>query len=113
MTEEFKAKNVKMNVNWDNMVRIAGICVTKTVTLQADVTGLPEAVSEDVNLDTQETRVIRNVTLGNMGRIVSKTVLIVNKETSVTTSTVSVWKDALQDTMDHVALNHANLVYLD
>lgn len=41
------------------MVRIAGICVTKTVTLQADVTGLPEAVSEDVNLDTQETRVIR------------------------------------------------------
>lgn len=41
------------------MVRTAGMGVAKTVTLPADVTGLPEAVTEDVNQDGQETPVIR------------------------------------------------------
>lgn len=44
-----------------------------------------------------------------MGGIVSKIVVIVKIETSVTMSTDSVWKDALQDTMDHFVLNVNNV----
>lgn len=40
------------------MERTARIRVAKTVTLQTDATGLPEAVTEDVNQDGQETPVI-------------------------------------------------------
>lgn len=77
------------------------------------MTGLPEAVTGDVNQDGQGTCVVNNVTPGNMGGIVSKIVVIVKKETSVTMSTDSVWKDALQDTMDHFVLNLVNTIFME
>lgn len=95
------------------MERTARIRVAKTVTLQTDATGLPEAVTEDVNQDGQETPVIINVALGNMGLIVSRTVAIVKTDPSVTMSTDCVWKDAPLDTMDHVVLNLVNIIYLE
>lgn len=102
-----------MNVSWDTMVRTAGMGVAKTVTLPADVTGLPEAVTEDVNQDGQETPVIRNVSPGNMEKIVSRTVAIVKKDPRVTMSTDSVWKDALPDTMDHAVLNLVDRISME
>lgn len=77
------------------------------------MTGLPEAVTEDVNQDGPGTCVVNNVTPGNMERIVSKTVVIVNKETSATMSTDSVWKAALQDIMDHFVLNLVNTIFME
>lgn len=77
------------------------------------MTGLPEAVTEDVNQDGQGSCVVKNVTPGNMGGIVSNTVVIVNIETSVTMSLDSVWKDALQDTMDHFVLNLVNTIFME
>lgn len=113
VTEEFKAKNVKMNAGSGIMVKTAGISVVQTVTLPGVVTGLPEAVTGGVNQDGQGTCVVNNVTPGSMGGIVSKIVVIVKKETSVTMTTGSVWKDALQDTMDHFVLNLVNTIFME
>lgn len=70
-------------------------------------------MTKDVNRDGQDTSVIRHVKPGNMGGIVSRTVAIVKKETSVTMSTDSVWKDALQDSMDHVVLNLVTIIFME
>lgn len=113
VTKEFKARHVKKNVGSGYMVKTAGISVAQTVMLPGDVTGLPEAVTEDVNQDGQGVYVVNNVTPGNMERIVSKTVVIVNKETSVTLSMDSVQEDVLQDTMDHFVLNLVKIISME